>query len=75
MAADAPALVPAALAGLSLAQLGDMVLAPHSVTRWAWFADHPIYTLWQRNRGIEAEGSGDEMAWTGEGALLTRPVG
>ena len=77
VAADAVALAPAALAGLPLDQLGDLVLAPHPAARWAWFEDQPIYTLWQRNRGTEAEGvdSGDELVWTGEGALLTRPAG
>ena len=80
VAADAVALAPAALAGLPLDQLGDLVLAPHPAARWAWFEDQPIYTLWQRNRGSEAEGvesneSGDELVWTGEGALLTRPAG
>lgn len=77
VAADAAALAPAALAGLSLEQLGQLVLAPHPAARWAWFEDQPIYTLWRRNRGSWAEGvdSGDELVWTGEGALLTRPSG
>ena len=77
VAADAVALAPAALAGLPLDQLGDLVLTPHPAARWAWFEDQPIYTLWQRNRGTEAEGvdSGDELVWTGEGALLSRPAG
>ena len=79
VAADAAALAPAALAGLPLAQLGELVLAPHPAARWAWFADQPIYTLWQRNRGhgdgdIDGIDSGDELVWTGEGALLTRPA-
>ena len=77
VAANAVALAPAALADLPLDQLGDLVLAPHPAARWAWFEDQPIYTLWQRNRGTDAEGvdSGDELAWTGEGALITRPAG
>ena len=80
VAADALALAPSALAGLPLEQLGDLVLTPHPAARWAWFEDQPIYTIWRRNRGSEAEGvesseSGDELVWTGEGALLTRPAG
>ena len=80
VAADAVALAPAAMAGLPPAQLGELVLAPHPAARWAWFDDQPIYTLWRRNRGSGAEGvdsseSGDELVWTGEGALLTRPAG
>ena len=75
VAADAPALAPAALAGLPPAQLGDKVLTPHPAARWAWFADQPIYTLWQRNRYAGDWVSGDGLAWIGEGALLTRPAG
>ena len=77
VAADAVALAPAALAGLPLDQLGDLVLAPHPAARWAWFDDQPIYTLWRRNRANYAEDadSSDELVWTGEGALLTRPAG
>jgi len=80
VAANAVALAPAALASLPLERLGESVLALHPAARWAWFADQPVYTLWQRNRGTEAGGidsmdSGDELVWTGEGALLTRPAG
>jgi len=80
VAADALALEPAAIAGLSLEQLGKLVLEPHPAARWTWFDDQPIYTIWRRNRGSGAEGadsseSGDELVWTGEGALLTRPAG
>ena len=77
VAADAVALEPAAVAGLSLEQLGQLVLAPHPAARWAWFEDQPVYTLWRRNRDRGAEGvdSGDKLVWTGEGALLTRPAG
>ena len=39
--------------------------------------DQPIYTVWRRNGGTDADGadSGDELVWTGEGTLLTRPDG
>jgi Putative DNA-binding domain len=73
MAADAAALAPTALAALPPEQLGRLVLQPHPAARWAWFDDLPIYTLWQRNR--DGEESGDELVWSGEGALLTRPAG
>ncbi len=75
-AADAVALAPAALAGLPLEQLGQLVLAPHPAARWAWFEDQPIYTLWRRNRGGAAQGvdGGEKLVWRGEGALLTRPA-
>ena len=77
VAADAVTLAPAALAGLPPGQLGDLVLTPHPAARWAWFEGQPIYTLWRRNRSADAGGgdSGDELVWTGEGALLTRPAG
>jgi hypothetical protein len=75
VAADAAALAPAALADLPPEQLGQWVLVPHPAARWAWFDDQPIYTLWQRNREGGDTDSGAELGWTGEGALLTRPVG
>ena len=85
-AADAPVLAPVALAGLPPGQIGSLVLQPHPAARWAWFGDHPIYTLWRRNRVSEREdgesnqmgdgkANGEALAWAGEGALLTRPAG
>lgn len=71
IAADAPRLEAATLAALSPAQMGELALMPHAATRWRWFADQPIYTIWSRNRG-----DGDPAAdldWHSEGALLTRP--
>ncbi|MEO6321003.1 MAG: DNA-binding domain-containing protein [Polaromonas sp.] len=80
VAADATALEPAAIAKLPLEQLGNLVLVPHPAARWSWFEAQPIYTLWRRNRdapGEEKESKSDNeaLAWTGEGALLTRPAG
>jgi hypothetical protein len=72
-AADAVVLAPAAIAKLAPEQLATLVLTPHPATRWAWFADQPVYTIWQRNRAGVNEG--DALAWVGEGALLTRPGG
>ncbi len=85
VAFDAAVLHAAAVTALPLEVLGRVVLVPHPAARWAWFEDQPIYTIWRRNRGNrgdpgkgdnEAEGadSGDELVWTGEGALLTRPA-
>jgi hypothetical protein len=59
-------------AGLGPAALAAASVAPHPATRWHWFADQPVFTIWQRNR---AGDDGGEMAWRGEGALLTRPDG
>jgi hypothetical protein len=71
IAADEPLLDAATLATLSPEQMRELALTPHAATRWRWFAEQPIYTIWSRNRG-----DGDPAAdldWRGEGALLTRP--
>lgn len=82
-AADGPVLAAAAVAALPLESLGEMVLVPHPAARWRWFKDQPIYTIWRRNQGnrgdlgqgdYAGEDSGDELIWTGEGVLLTRPT-
>lgn len=76
VAADGVALEPSSLAGLSLAQLGELALQPLPATRWAWFETQPIYSIWHRNRASDGAGedAAIEFAWTGEGALLTRPA-
>ncbi|MEJ8859705.1 DNA-binding domain-containing protein [Variovorax robiniae] len=71
VAADADPIDGAWLAALSPEALGNVRIAPHPAARWQWFADAPIYTIWQRNRS--ASDNADEIAWLGEGALLTRP--
>ena len=73
VAPDETALAPAALAGLAPEALADTVLHPHVAARWSWFADQPIYTIWQRNR--EAPDDEREIDWRGEGVLLARPRG
>lgn len=60
-------------AGLAPAALAAASIAPHPAARWHWFADQPVFTIWQRNR-IGSEDAG-AIAWRGEGALLTRPDG
>jgi hypothetical protein len=72
-AQDESALAPTALAGLAPDALAATVLHPHAAARWSWFADQPIYTIWQRNR--EAPDDEREIDWRGEGALLARPHG
>jgi hypothetical protein len=72
-ARDESALAPAALAGLAPDALVATVLHPHAAARWVWFADQPIYTIWQRNR--DTQNDEREIDWRGEGALLARPRG
>ena len=72
-ASDESALAPAALAGFAPEALATLVLHPHAAARWTWFADQPIYTIWERNR--EASFDESEIEWRGEGALLARPQG
>lgn len=70
-AADAEPVDRGWLAALDPEALGHAHLAPHPAAHWHWFADAPVYTIWQRNRsgtGLDAP-----LAWQGEGALLTRP--
>ena len=60
------------LARMAPEQLGGLILRPHPAARWAWFDDMPIYSIWCRNRSGARE-TEDDLAWCGEGALLTRP--
>ncbi len=71
LAADADVLNGSTLASLPPEQLGTRVLTLHPAARWAWFEDAPIHTIWRSNR--EAGGDTGDMAWHGEGSLLTRP--
>jgi hypothetical protein len=72
LAADAPVLTASALAASPSQTLAEMQLAPHPATRWQYFADMPVYTIWRRHR--EALPLDDELPWVGDGALLTRPA-
>jgi hypothetical protein len=74
VAADDELLDPAALARLAPVDMGRFALRPHAAARWAWCDEHPIYTLWSRNRDSSADFNG-EIDWRGEGVLLTRPHG
>ena len=86
LAADAPVLDAAVLTAMPQSDLGQAVLQLHPSTRWAWFADAPIVSIWQRNRTLEKDISVDadtnrdsysdseaELPWIAEGILLSRP--
>ena len=70
-AADAPAIGREALTGVDPEWLGVAVLQPHPAARWSWSGRDPIYSIWRRNREERADEG--EIAWQGEGVLLTRP--
>ena len=70
-AADAEMLAPATLAAESPQQLATRVLRVHPAARWAWFAHHPVPSIWSRNRSRTEHDL--EISWRGEGLLLTRP--
>ena len=70
-AVDAPAIDTGWLAALAPDALGALRLAPHPAARWQWFDDAPIFSIWQRNRA--GDGLAHDLAWQGEGALLSRP--
>ena len=71
LAANAPALSAAWLARQPPEALALLHLQPHPAARWQWCADHPAYTLWQRQReGLPWDAA---LPWHGVGALLTRP--
>ncbi|MEO8249806.1 MAG: DNA-binding domain-containing protein [Burkholderiales bacterium] len=76
VAADKELLPADAVARMAPEQLGALVLEVHPAARWAWFEEQPIYTIWSRNRVPAGVGEEvPELAWQGEGALLTRPHG
>jgi len=79
IAADAVPVAAAAVARLTTAELAAAVLQPHPAARWAWFAEAPIMTIWARNRTLtsalcDVDEHAPEIAWHGEGALITRPL-
>ena len=72
VAADAPVLAPEALAQYASEDLVTTALRPHPATRWSWFDDLPVATIWTRGREARED---EELAWQGEGVLLTRSDG
>jgi hypothetical protein len=74
VAADDAALDPATLARITIEDMDRITLRPHAAARWTWCDEHPVYTLWSRNRAPGAEFDAP-FGWRGEGLLLTRPHG
>jgi hypothetical protein len=74
VAANDDVVDPTALVRLAPEDMGRLTLRPHAAARWGWCDEHPIYTLWSRNRDCSAN-SGAGIDWHGEGVLLTRPHG
>ena len=72
VAADAPVLAPEALAQYASEDLVTTALRPHPATRWSWFDDLPVATIWTRGREARED---EELVWQGEGMLLTRSDG
>jgi hypothetical protein len=73
-AADEPLLDAAALGGLATDDMRRTGLQLHAAARWLWCDEHPVYTLWTRNRPPERNDAA-AIEWRGEGILLTRPRG
>lgn len=75
-AADGTPVLAESLALLSPERVTETAFKPHPSARWAWFADKPIATLWQRNTdrpGVMLENQNDELDWCAEGMLIVRP--
>lgn len=64
---------PGEIAVLAPDRLADARLVPHAAARWTWSDDMPVFTLWSRNRDPDDDADLSDIAWHGEGALLTRP--
>ena len=71
LACDEPPLDPSAVASVPIAELADARLVPHAAARWIASDDAPVHTLWSRSRRGESDLS--DVAWRGEGVLVTRP--
>jgi hypothetical protein len=71
VAADDTTLAPADLLQLGSDDLSRIGLRLHPATRWRFDREVPLHTLWSRNR--DPSWTGGEVAWHGEGVLLTRP--
>ncbi|WP_322011836.1 DNA-binding domain-containing protein [Paraburkholderia sp. J12] len=72
-AADDTVLGAATMAAFSPEDFMRTVLRPHASARWTWFGTHPVYTIWRANR--EEVALPEDLAWHGEGALLSRAGG
>jgi hypothetical protein len=63
------------VARLAPEQLARTVLRPHTSARWGWFAEHPVFTIWERNRAFGDYRDTPDIPWRAEGALVVRPYG
>jgi hypothetical protein len=74
-ACDWMPLAAAALARRTPQALGRTVLRPLPAARWAWFPEHPAYTIWRQNRDAPegAQPFAGKVEWRAEGVLLVRP--
>lgn len=72
LARDEPPLDPSAVASAPIAGLADARLVPHAAARWIVCDDTPVHALWSRSRRGEPDLS--DVAWRGEGVLVTRPA-
>ena len=69
-AAEAERLWPEDLGGWAADELAALRLPLHPATRWAWFADLPIGSLWRAAR--EHWDDPNPPHWQGDGLLFTR---
>jgi len=72
LAADAPALSPAVIAGLSAETWSASTTVLHPATRVGWFTV-PAPSIWLAH--LEADAGEIAPAWIAEGVLVTRPDG
>ncbi|HAZ60724.1 MAG TPA: DUF2063 domain-containing protein [Gammaproteobacteria bacterium] len=73
VARDEPTVMAADIAGLKPELLARTILRPHASARWAWFAQHPSFSIWRRSRDAACiDFSG--LHWRAEGALIVRPA-
>ena len=61
------------LAAQDASTLATMALRPHPAARWHHSPAHPAFALWQAHRNGLALPA--DIAWQGDGGLLTRPQG
>ncbi|MFK7699287.1 DNA-binding domain-containing protein [Pseudomonas caspiana] len=69
-AVDQLALDVAAFAGIPPELLASVRLELRATSRWKWFSEQPIYTIWRCNR--EHIDVPAELNWVGEGILISR---
>jgi len=73
IAAEDSVLDIAAMTCINPEQLGQQHLRPRTDTRWQWFAEQPIYSIWHCNR--LALDLPEPLVWQGEGLLVRRQAG